>query len=160
MSIEEGRILSRWGDAGWGKLVLEDKHNNHFRDELVEALAEMITERWQPDPEPEWVTCVPSINHPTLVPDFAERLAAKLDLPFIAAIKKVKDNQPQKLQQNSYFQCSNLDGVFQIYESIPDTPVLLFDDVIDSGWTMTVIAALLKESNTGPVYPVTLATTS
>src|SRR6185295_9536515 len=39
---ETGRILSRWGDAGWGQLVAADKHAGHFRDELVAAVAEMI----------------------------------------------------------------------------------------------------------------------
>ncbi len=75
LQVETGRILSRWGDAGWGRVVADDKHQNHFGDELVEAVAEMMHERWQPEPAPEWVTCVPSGNHPDLVPDFARRLA-------------------------------------------------------------------------------------
>jgi hypothetical protein len=60
LRAETGRILSRWGDAGWGRLVADDKHAGHFRDELVEAVREMTEERWQPEPSPEWVTCVPS----------------------------------------------------------------------------------------------------
>ena len=114
LRAEWGRVLSRWGDAGWGRLVADDKHAGHFRDELVEAVAEMILERWRPEPAPEWVTCVPSLNHPTLVPDFAKRLAEKLRLPFRDVVSKVKDNQPQKLQQNSYHQCRNLDGAFEV----------------------------------------------
>jgi len=31
------------------------------------------------------------------------------------------------------------------------------DDVIDSGWTMTVIAALLRINKSGPVFPFALA---
>ncbi|MEM9984643.1 MAG: RecQ family ATP-dependent DNA helicase, partial [Bacteroidota bacterium] len=84
---EEGRILSRWRDAGWGTLVAEDKARGHFSDQLVVALAEMIEKRWKPDPIPRWVTCVPSRNHPNLVPDFAQRLAQKLHLPFKPLIK-------------------------------------------------------------------------
>ena len=38
-------------------------------------------------------------------------------------------------------------------------PVLLVDDIIDSGWTMTVIAALLRQAGSDEVYPVALATT-
>ena len=104
LRAQEGRILSNWGDAGWGSVVSEDKHSNHFRDDLVEAVAEMITERWNPEPAPQWLTCVPSHNHPELVPDFARRLAKKLQIPFIEAIDKVRDNEPQKLQQNRYHQ--------------------------------------------------------
>ena len=160
LRAETGRILSRWGDAGWGSLVAYDKHNDHFRDELVEAVAEMIVERWRPDPMPEWVTSVPSRHHPDLVPDFATRLANHLGLPFFPAIAKVKDNEPQKAQQNRFRQCRNLDGVFEVVMPTPDGSVLLVDDVFDSGWTMTVIAALLRQGGSGPVWPVALAKSS
>lgn len=160
LQAREGRILSRWGDAGWGGLVADDKHAGQFRDELVDAVGEMLEQRWQPKPAPLWVACVPSLIHPALVPDFARRLAARLGLPFVDAIRKVVDNEPQKSQQNRFHQCRNLDGVFEITEEIPETPVLLVDDVIDSGWTVTVLAALLRRAESGPVYPVALASTS
>ena len=160
LRAETGRILSRWGDAGWGQLVAEDKIQGHFQDELVEAVAEMLRDRWQPTPSPEWVTCVPSQNHPDLVPDFAQRLATVLGLPFMPVVMKTRDNEPQKTQQNRFHQCRNLDGVFQIDNPIPDGPVLLLDDIVDSGWTMTVIAALLRQAGSGPVWPVALATAS
>ena len=83
---EEGRALSVWGDAGWGQLVKQGKyHDNHFSDELVIACAKMIQD-WQPNPKPTRVTCVPSLRHPNLVPDFAKRLAEKLGLPFYPII--------------------------------------------------------------------------
>ena len=156
---QEGRVLSRWGDAGWGHMVAEDKHNDHFRDELVEATAKMIRERWNPEEYPEWVCCVPSRNHPELVPSFAQRLAAALSLPFVDVISKTRDNELQKLQQNRYRRCRNLDGAFEVTQ--PHTgPVLLVDDIVDSGWTFTVVAALLQQAGSGKVYPVALASTS
>ncbi|NEX23445.1 RecQ family ATP-dependent DNA helicase [Thiorhodococcus mannitoliphagus] len=160
LQAQEGRILSRWGDAGWGGLVAQDKPAGRFRDELIEAAAEMIRERWRPDPPPQWVTSVPSRNHPTLVPDYAHRLARRLNLPFVDAIRKIRDNEPQKMQQNRFHQCRNLDGVFQLSTGIPSGAVLLIDDVIDSGWTMAVLAALLRRGGSGPVFPVALASTS
>ncbi len=160
LQAEEGRILSRWGDAGWGRLVAEDKHAGRFRDELVEAVAEMVSEQWQPNPPPAWVTCVPSRNHPELVPDFTRRLAERLGLRFLPAVTKIRDNAQQKFQQNNYHRCRNLDGAFAIAERIPHEPVLLVDDVVDSAWTMTVIAALLLRQESGPVFPVALTSTS
>jgi ATP-dependent DNA helicase RecQ len=157
---EWGRVLSRWGDAGWGRLVADDKHSGQFRDELVAAVCEMVLKRWRPDPSPAWVTCVPSLKHPTLVPGFAKRLADRLKLPFKDVVSKVKDNQPQKIQNNSFHQCRNLDGAFDLKNGIPNTPVLLVDDMVDSRWTMTVIAALLRQAGSGPVFPVALASTS
>ena len=160
LQASEGRILSRWGDAGWGDLVADDKHSGHFRDDLVEAVAEMIERRWQPDPAPQGVTCVPSLNHPALVPNFAQRLAGRLGLPFMDVIKKITNNEPQKLQQNRFHQCQNLDGAFEVSKSVPEVALLLIDDVIDSGWTVTVLAALLRRAGSGAVYPVALASTS
>ena len=160
LKAERGRILSRWGDAGWGRFVADDKHSGKFRDELVDAVAEMIQNRWKPSPVPTWLTCVPSHKHPELVTDFALRLANRLGLPFVAAISKVRGNQPQKLQQNRYHQCNNLDGVFTIADNVPHGPVFLIDDIVDSCWTMTVLAALLRKSGSGNVWPVALATTN
>jgi ATP-dependent DNA helicase RecQ len=155
-----GRVLSRWGDAGWGELVKEDKHEGYFRDELVKASADMISRRWRPRPAPEWVTCIPSQRHPELVPDFAVRLARQMGIEFRPIIKKVKNNDPQKLQENSFYQCRNLDGAFEIQGNVPSGPVLLIDDIVDSRWTMTIAAALLRQQGSGPVFPFALATTN
>ena len=157
---QAGRILSRWGDAGWGRIVAEDKRKGDFRDELVQAAAEMIGERWHPEPAPTWVACIPSLNHPTLVPNFARKLAAMLQIPFWEGVAKVKDNPPQKEQQNRYHQCRNLDGVFEIQGDVPSGPVLLVDDIVDSGWTLTIVSTLLLQNGSGPVYPIALASTS
>ncbi len=75
-------------------------------------------------------------------------------------VTKIRDNEAQKVQQNRFYQCRNLDGVFAIEGPIPEGPVLLVDDVFDSGWTMTVTAALLRQEGSGPVWPVALATSS
>jgi ATP-dependent DNA helicase RecQ len=153
-------VLSRWGDAGWGRIVADGKHANRFSDELVAAVADMIRNRWQPQPAPQWVACVPSRNHPELVPDFATRLAAALGLPFHTVVEKTRDNEPQKLQQNTFHRCKNLDGAFAIDDGIPQGSVLLVDDVVDSGWTLTIVAALLRRAGSGPVFPLALASTS
>ena len=160
LRAEEGRTLSRWGDEGWGELVAKGKHNGKFDDDLVDAAAEMIRSRWQPEPAPEWICCVPSRKRPRLVPDFAERLAKKLGLPFLPLVQKTQDNEPQKDQQNRFRQCRNLDGVFAVAGQPPAGPVLLVDDVVDSAWTMTVAAALLRRAGSGPVRPLALATSS
>ena len=56
-----------------------------------------------------------------------ERLADALGLPFHPVVRKVKENRPQKVQQNRYHQCHNLDGVFAIEGPIPSGPVLLIE---------------------------------
>lgn len=155
-----GKVLCRWGDAGWGKLVAKDKHNNHFRDELVDAMYEMITERWQPKIKPTWITCIPSLRHKELVPDFTKRLAQKLGIPFKLVIIKTKETEPQKKQENSFYQCKNLDGIFAIEEDIIKEPVFLVDDAVDSKWTFTIASLLLRKKGSGVVLPIALASTS
>ena len=155
---EEGRALSLWRDAGWGQLVAHGKYQtNRFAEDLVAACVEML-QAWSPDPAPQWVTCIPSLNHPDLVPDFAARLANELGLPFVPCIEKARANRQQKFMENSYQQAKNLDGAFNIKLEPKDyQPCLLVDDVIDSGWTFTVASALLRQVGCSAVYPMALA---
>lgn len=157
----EGRALSIWRDAGWGKIVADGKYRDgRFPNQLVDACIEMLS-KWHPSPAPQWVTCVPSDRHPELVPDFAKRLAKALELPFSPCVKKVKMNREQKFMENSFQQARNLDGVFEIdSKSLMSRPCLLVDDVVDSRWTFTVITALLRKAGCEAVYPLALALNS
>jgi ATP-dependent DNA helicase RecQ len=158
----EGRALCRWGDPGLGELVRQGKqHGQQFDEQLVDAAARLIRDRWNPVPAPIWVTCVPSRRHLTLVPDFARRLADKLGLPFLECIRKVHDTEPQKTRANSFQQAQNLAGAFVVDAAgIQTKPGLLVDDMVDSRWTFTVLALLLRQAGSGPVYPFALADTS
>ncbi|OCQ99369.1 ATP-dependent DNA helicase RecG [Nostoc sp. MBR 210] len=161
LKAEAGRALSLWGDAGWGELVKQGKYkDNHFDDALVQGMLEMI-QRWQPQPFPTWVTCVPSLNRPELVPNFAQRLANQLRLPFKPIVRKVHQTKLQKSMSNSYQQAHNLNGAFVI-DTFPGMSgaVFLVDDMVDSRWTFTVIAALLRSAGSGQVFPVALALNS
>ncbi|MDP8207433.1 MAG: RecQ family ATP-dependent DNA helicase [Candidatus Electryonea clarkiae] len=160
LRAEEGRALALWGDAGWGEMVQHGKYRDRrFGDELIDGCVEMI-QSWNPEPYPDWLTCVPSLNHPELVPGFARRLAERLGIPFIDCIKKVKQNAEQKTKQNSVQQARNLDGVFEIADNIPQAPAFLVDDMVDSQWTMTVLSALLKQHGCEEVFPLALALNS
>lgn len=161
MRAEEGRVLSLWRDAGWGELVQKGKYKDkQFSDELVTACVEMI-KQWAPEHPPGWITCIPSINHPTLVPDFAERLAKALALPFVPCIEKIVDNPQQKMMDNNFHQARNLDGVFKVnLEPKPCAPCFLVDDMVDSRWTLTVASALLRKAGCEAVYPIALALNS
>ena len=158
---EEGRVLSRWGEPVWGELVSRGKAQGHFDDELVDASVDLIRNRWGAVAPVAWVTCIPSSRHPNLVPDFAARLAAALGVPFRAVIEKSRETGPQKNMENRFHQCHNLDGAFTIRpEAGTDEAVLLIDDVVDSAWTLTLAAALLRQTGTAVVYPFALAATT
>src|SRR5262249_54038849 len=95
---------------------------------------------------------------PELVADLARRVAERLSLPFMPVIHKVQATPPQKDMENSWQQAHNLDGVFRVerWQGIAG-PVLLLDDFVDSGWTCTIAAALLRQEGSGPVFPFALA---
>lgn len=153
-----GKALCIWGDAGWGGLVCRGKyHEGKFADDLVVACVKMLRE-WDPRPQPTWVTCVPSRRHPDLVPDFAGRLAEALGLPFKRVITKTDDRPEQKTMANSSQQARNIDGSLALNgEPIPQGPVILVDDMVDSRWTLTVAAWLLRASGSGDVWPMALS---
>ncbi len=157
---QPGKSLCVWGDAGWGGLVRQGKyHDGHFSDDLVAASVKMIQE-WNPQPSPTWVTCVPSLRHPELVPNFAQRLAAALGLPFHMVIAKTDARPEQKTMANSTQQARNIDGSLALNgQPIPPGPVLLVDDMVDSRWTLTVSAWLLRKSGSGAVWPMALSQT-
>ena len=154
---KKGRILSRWGDAGWGELVKKGVYGGDFDDALVEAAAELYEKRWEKEVTPRWVTCVPSDRSADLVPNFASKLAERLGLPFADVIHKVKDHAPQRDQVNRFYRCQNLDGVFEVEDEMPSGPVLLVDDLVNSGWTLTVASVLLRRKGSGEVLPFALA---
>jgi len=154
----EGHSLCYYGDAGWGRQVRAGKYeDNRFSDDLASAAARFVRERWKPMPPIEWVTAIPSRRHPTLVPDLAERIAKQLNLPYQIALERVKDAPEQKTMQNSTMQARNVFGTMAIKNQIPSGAVLLVDDILDSGWTLTMAGYLLRTHGSGMVYPFTLA---
>jgi len=158
LRAQPGKALCVWGDAGWGQWVRKGKYQDrHIADELVTASAELIR-GWEPEPAPAWVSCVPSRRHPELVPSFARRLAAALSLPFAAVLIQTADRPAQKTMANSAQQAHNLDGSLSVIDGeLPSGPILLVDDMVDSRWTLTVCAWLLRTRGSGEVWPLALA---
>jgi ATP-dependent DNA helicase RecQ len=193
LRAQEGRALCIYGDAGWGRQVAQGKYESgRFSEALVKAAAELIRNKWKPDPAPQWVTAIPSQRHSELVRDFASRLAAELGLPFMPALGRRSASLPaQKEMQNGSMQLRNVLGAFEVLDvagrsspnadetgrspgflqrlaqgfrsappRLPPAPVLLVDDMVDSGWTLTWASVLLQHHGSGPVYPFALAKAS
>jgi ATP-dependent DNA helicase RecQ len=75
-------------------------------------------------------------------------------------IEKTDDRPEQKTMKNSTQQARNIDGSLAINDkSVPRGPVLLVDDMVDSRWTLTVAAWLLRKSGSGEVWPLALSQT-
>jgi ATP-dependent DNA helicase RecQ len=156
LQAERGFALARAGDGGWGALVVEQRLAGAYSDELARALAGLADKQGF-DPPAEWVTCVPSLRAPDLVSSLAARVAARLGLPFVPVVAKTRDTPRQAEQNNSAQQHANVRGAFAVTAPVPPGPVLLIDDLVDSRWTLTVVAARLRHEGSGPVYPLILA---
>ena len=152
---EDGRALARLGDGGWDPLVQEGRRSGRFGDELVAAAAEAVR-AWRVPVE--WVAAIPSRRSGELVPDFAARLAAALELPFHPLLERVGDHPPQREMANSAQQVANVRGEFAVRGEPPVTPCLLVDDTRFSGWTLAMVAGQLRRHGVGAVYPFALAT--
>lgn len=158
---ETGRVLSRWGEPVWGQLVARGRAQGRFDDELVDAAADLVRHRWPDAAQVGWVTCIPSMRQPVLVPDFAKRLADALGVPFRPALVKTRETPPQREMDNRFHQCLNLDGAYAVDDQHGIAgPVLLVDDLVDSAWTLTLATALLRQAGAGAVHPFALAAVS
>ena len=152
-----GMALSIYGDAGWGHLVREGKYTHgRFDAALLDAAADLIAGRWAPDPPPTWVTSIPSSSRPRLVRDFAVALAARLGLEYRDAFASAP-GRSQKEMENSVQQLRNVHAKITLATAVPAQPVLLVDDIVDSGWTLAYAGWLLGAAGATAVYPFALA---
>lgn len=158
---EIGRVLADYGDFGYGIMIEEDKYKNkYFRDELVDATIELINNKWDELEKIDCVAAVPSLRRPELVKSFAKRVAEKLKVNFTDVIIKPEETEQQKTMENSNMQAKNVYNAFVVTNEIHYENVLLIDDMVDSGWTLTVCGAMLKKKGAIKVYPYALASTA
>lgn len=161
IQCETGRVLSDYGDAGWGKLVRECKYQKGYIDEqLVDASAKLLR-NYVDENDIQWVTNVSSLKRPELVTNFARQLAERLGLEYRYAIEKKVHIKYQKELKSAYLQYQNVNDSFEVRETevLPEN-VLLVDDMVDSKWTFTVCGYKLREKGCGKVFPFALANTA
>jgi ATP-dependent DNA helicase RecQ len=86
-----------------------------------------------------------------------ERLSKRIGIPYQPLLVRTFDAPEQKTMQNSSMQARNVLHTIGVSGCIPNRPVLLVDDIIDSGWTLTIAGWLLRSKGCTKVYPFTLA---
>lgn len=151
--LEPGRALARYGESGVGTRVQRGRERGRFDDGLT-AEAGRLVGRWAPDPTPTWVTAIPNRNS-NATTAFARDLADRLGLEYVEAVTRSSDNEPQDQMKNSYQQASNVLDAF-VVSGVRPGPLMLVDDLVDSGWTMTVVGNLILQQGSGPVHPFAL----
>ncbi|MEZ5247197.1 MAG: RecQ family ATP-dependent DNA helicase [Acidimicrobiales bacterium] len=149
-----GWCLARWGQSGWGPLIRQGRDDGEYADELVDALAAACVS--QISPMPAWLTFVPSERRPESVSSLAQRLGERLSVPVVEAVRQIRPTEPQASMHNSTAQLRNLWGAYAVGE-VPEGDCLLLDDLIDSRWTVTVVARELRRAGCERVVPIALA---
>jgi len=103
----------------------------------------------------------PSLNHTTLVAEFAERLANSLKLPFHSVLQKSGPRHRRKKCRTDFNRRTILTVRSPSSQAlISQSRCFLVDDMVDSGWTFAVCAAFASAGGQRTVFPVALAQTS
>jgi ATP-dependent DNA helicase RecQ len=157
---EPGVALAIYRDAGWGRSVSDARQAGGSLDEgLIGASANLIADTWAPTAEEGWwVTSVPSRRRPRLVGDAARAIAERLGLPYREDVLAVAgDAPPQSDMQNGAMKLRNVDSALEVATGALPGPVILIDDLVDSGWTLTLAGHLLRTNGSGAVHPFVFA---
>ncbi|MEC3981251.1 RecQ family ATP-dependent DNA helicase [Amycolatopsis sp. H20-H5] len=163
---EPGQVLGRLTDVGWGtklrELVGAQAKDGDVPDSVFQSCIEVL-KGWQWAERPVAVVEIPSATRPRLTHSLATRLATVGRLEFLGSLESAgppprQANSAQRLAD--LWQRLSLPG--EVAERIAATPgpILLVDDLIDTGWTMTLATRLLRKSGAKAVLPFALASTS
>lgn len=89
----------------------------------------------------------------------AEEIAAKTGLPCRQLLQKVKNNSAQSLTRDAKQRRKNVAGVYALDDGadVSGLRILLVDDVVTTGATMSEAARILRKEGAKSVFGVTLA---
>jgi ATP-dependent DNA helicase RecQ len=166
VSAEAGRSLGRPTDLGWGPrlraLLNGDVPDAAVPGDLVDAVVKVLA-AWDWADRPAGVITLPSRSRPQLIESLGRQIAEVGQMPYLGPLEYAGRNRPAASQFNSAQRLRALWDAFTVPGSVRAAlvalagPVLLADDRIDTGWTMTVAARLLREAGATGVLPLALA---
>jgi ATP-dependent DNA helicase RecQ len=163
---DPGRALARLSDLGWGdrlRRALAD--DGPVGDDLVGAVVEVL-KAWASGPDgwstrPVGVVAVDSTTRPELVRSLAARIAQIGRLPLLG---EVVPAGPPVGGANSAQRVRALHDRFTLTAPLRDSlaagldgPVLLVDDLVDTGWTTALVTRQLRQAGAPAVLPLALA---
>ena len=179
LSAEPGRAIGRLTDLGWGPrlraLLASDgsapdgpSPDGPVPDDLVAAVVKVLA-AWDWDQRPAGVVTLPSRTRPQLVASLGLRIAEIGRIPHIGGLGYPAGAQPSRSAGHQHNSAQRLAAVWRELTLPEDVaaaagrlggPVLLVDDRVETGWTMTVAVRLLRQAGAPAVLPVALAITT
>ncbi len=155
---ESGRALGRLSDIGWGTRLraLLGGPDGELPDDVLRAIVAVLA-GWGWAERPAGIVAMPSAGHPRLVSSLASRLAEVGRLPLLGTLEAVRATSGSR--SNSAQRLRAVAGAFAVPPGLvfDGSPLLLVDDLVDTGWTLTEAVRLLREAGSGPVLPLVLA---
>ncbi|PZF89498.1 RecQ family ATP-dependent DNA helicase [Micromonospora deserti] len=164
-----GRAVGRLSDLGWGgrlrDLIGPEAADRTVPDDVAAAVVEVLR-AWAHGDDP-WprrpvaVVAVGSRRRPRLVASLAERIATVGRLPLLGQVTPTGPTGGPR--GNSAQRVRALHDAVTVPVELADAlgrldgPVLLVDDLVDTGWTMTMVARELRRAGAPDVLPLALA---
>jgi ATP-dependent DNA helicase RecQ len=170
LSAEPGRALGRLTDLGWGPRLRAlladdaDSPDGTVPDDLVGAVVKVLA-AWDWAQRPAGVAMMPSRTRPALIESLGRRIADIGRMPYLGGLAyagAAHAGRPAR-QYNSAQRLSSIWPALTVPQPLRGAvaglggPVLLVDDRVETGWTITVAAKLLREAGAAAVLPLVLA---
>ncbi|BBX34205.1 ATP-dependent DNA helicase [Mycolicibacterium mageritense DSM 44476 = CIP 104973] len=155
-----GRAIGRLTDLGWGARLrrLLAEPDQEVPDDVVQA-AVAVLKAWDWKARPVAVIGLDSETHPRLISSTVQRLAQLGRLTDLGTLRYAPQRRPATAA-NSAYRVAALHGAWEAPDITVDGPVLLVDDMTDTGWTLTMAARVLRDAGAPEVLPFVLASTS
>jgi ATP-dependent DNA helicase RecQ len=161
---EPGRTVARLTDLGHGQalraLFREDTPDGPVPPGLARAVMDVMKD-WAPEwtARPDAIVVVESATRPTLTRDLADGLSRVMQVPVVGAWAIRDDSVPPRAgQSNSAQRVAALRRRGGLDADVPaGATVLLVDDQVATGWTMTVAATAIRAAGASAVLPLALA---
>ena len=89
----------------------------------------------------------------------AREISKAVDVKFVPTLKKIKNNTAQSTIKDAKLRAKNVIGVYTVTdpETVKGKYILLVDDVVTTGSTVSECARMLKKAGAKAVYCITLA---
>ncbi|GGF47178.1 ATP-dependent DNA helicase RecQ [Marmoricola endophyticus] len=155
----EGRAVARLTDLGHGQALRELFRDGAPDGPVPDALARAVVEvlhDWRP--HVDGIVAVESATRPALVDSLAGGLSRFLKKPVVGRWAIVDPGvEPGRGASNSAQRVAAVGRRFTLDADVPAGPVLLVDDRVVTGWTLTLAARALRAAGATEVLPLVLA---
>ncbi len=141
---------------------LLDEPDAEVSEDVVQAAVKVLAS-WDWATRPTAVLALDSDRHPLLIASLARELARLGRLTDLGTLQYAPERRPVTAA-NSAYRVAALHGSWLAPD--PDVvaaaggPVLLVDDLSDTGWTLTMAARIVRAAGAPEVLPFALASTS